>query len=38
MKEFGGYLEFEHYYGREYHKNAIALNTARNCLRYIIKK
>lgn len=38
MKEYGGYLELESYYGKEYHENAIALNTARNCLRLIIRK
>ena len=38
MKEFGGYLELEHYHGIEYHNTAISLNTARNCLRYLIKK
>ena len=38
MKEFGGYLELEHYHGIEYHNTAIPLNTARNCLRYLIKK
>lgn len=37
MKEFGGYLELEHYHGIEYHNTAISLNTARNCLRYLIK-
>lgn len=38
MKEYGGYLELESYYEKEYHENAIALNTARNCLRLIIRK
>lgn len=37
MREFGGYLGFEHYTGREYHENAIALNSGRNCLRYLIR-
>lgn len=36
-KEIGGYIEFEHYNGREYHKDAIKLNCARNCLAYLIK-
>ncbi len=34
--EIGGYLEFEHNYGSEYHKNCIKLNTARNCLKYLL--
>ncbi len=38
MKEYGGYLEFENFGGREYHFNCIALNSGRNCLRYIIRK
>lgn len=37
MKEIGGYLDFERYYGQEFHKNCILLNSARNCLRYLIK-
>lgn len=38
MKEIGGYLQAEQYFGDEYHKKSIALNTARNCLRYLIRK
>lgn len=38
MKEIGGYLQAEQYFGDEYHKESIALNTARNCLRYLIRK
>lgn len=37
MKDIGGYFEFEHYHGKEYHDNCVALNTARNCLRYLIR-
>ena len=37
MKEIGGYLEFERNQGEEFHKNCLALNTGRNCLRYLIK-
>ena len=37
MKEYGGYIEFEHYTGKHYHQNAIPLNTGRNCLRYLIR-
>ena len=37
MKEIGGYLDFEINYKNEYHENAIKLNSARNCLFYIIK-
>lgn len=37
MKEYGGFLELEKNTGREYHDGAVALNLARNCLRYLIK-
>ena len=37
MQEYGGYLQFEQYFGSEYHENAIALNSGRNCLRYLIR-
>lgn len=37
MKEIGGYLELEEAHGTEYHKNAIALNSGRHCLEYLIK-
>ena len=37
MTEIGGYIEFEHYHGKEFHDNAIKLNCARNCLAYLIK-
>lgn len=36
MKEFGGYIEFEHYRSREYHENCIALNCGRSALAYLI--
>lgn len=36
MTEIGGYIEFEHYHGKEFHNNAIKLNCARNCLAYLI--
>lgn len=36
-KEIGGYIEFEHYSGRQLHEDAIKLNCARNCLAYLIK-
>ena len=35
--EIGGYLEFEHYFGQEYHTDCIKLNTARNALKYLIE-
>lgn len=35
--EIGGYLEFERFYGEEYHHGAIRLNLARNALVYLIK-
>jgi hypothetical protein len=37
MKPIGGYFELELNKGEEYHKDAIKLNTGRNCLEYIIK-
>lgn len=37
MKEIGGFLEFEKYDGHEFHENCIALNSGRNCLRYLIR-
>lgn len=36
MKAIGGYPELELRKGVHYHKNAIRLNTARNCLEYIL--
>lgn len=36
MKEIGGFLELESNYGHEFHENCIALNSGRNCLRYLI--
>lgn len=37
MKEIGGYLELEHFYGTMLHEGAIALNCGRNCLAYLIR-
>lgn len=38
MKEIGGYFELEtHMGGSNYHPNAIALNTGRNALEYILR-
>ncbi|WP_028485999.1 hypothetical protein [Thiomicrorhabdus chilensis] len=37
MKELGGYFELELNQGEPYHKNALALNSARNCFKYILK-
>ena len=37
IKEIGGYLELELNKGKHYHENAVYLNTARNCLEYILK-
>lgn len=36
-EEYGGYIEFETYFGTEYHSEAIALNCGRNCLAYLIE-
>lgn len=38
MKEIGGFLEFETNHGHEFHENCIALNSGRNCLRYLIRE
>ena len=35
--EIGGYLEYEQYHGKAYHKECLKLNTARNCLKYLIE-
>lgn len=35
--EIGGYLEFERYSGLEYHTGCLKLNTARNCIKYLIE-
>lgn len=38
MKEnIGGYFEFESLINQPYHKNALKLNSARNCLVYLVK-
>lgn len=37
MKPIGGYFSLELPNGEEYHKDAIRLNTGRNCLEYILK-
>lgn len=37
MSEYGGFIDMEHYFGGEYHKNAIRLNSGRNCLAYLIE-
>ena len=36
MEAIGGYFELELHKGEEYHKDAISLNTARNCFEYIL--
>lgn len=37
MKEIGGYFSLECGHTASYHKNAVALNSARNALRYVIR-
>lgn len=37
-KEYGGYIEYEHYSGAEYHSGMVTLNCGRNCLAAIILK
>lgn len=36
-EEIGGFFELETYNGKELYNNAIRLNNARNCLRYVIR-
>lgn len=36
-KPIGGYFELELHKGEHYHKNAIRLNTARNCFEYVLR-
>ena len=37
MKEIGGFLELELNHGPEFHERGIALNSGRNCLRYLLR-
>lgn len=37
MKELGGYFELELSKGKNYYSDVISLNSARNCLRYLIR-
>lgn len=37
MKEYGGYIELDHYTGKMLHDKALALNSGRNCLAYLIR-
>lgn len=37
MKEIGGYIELDAARGQEYHNEAVALNSGRHCLEYLIK-
>jgi hypothetical protein len=37
MKELGGYFELELNKGEHYHRYALALNSARNCFKYILQ-
>ena len=38
MREIGGYFELELGCGKELYTDEIRLNSARNCLRYLIRK
>ncbi len=35
--EIGGYFELEHFFGEVYHEDAIALNSGRACLEYLLE-
>ena len=36
-EEIGGYMDMEEFYGKEYHNEAIKLNSGRHCLEYLIR-
>lgn len=36
-REIGGYLELERFGGRPYHEGAVALNSGRGCLAYLVE-
>ncbi len=36
--EIGGFPSMEHYHGNEYHEGALALNTARNAMEYVLSQ
>lgn len=38
MREIGGYFELENFVQNEYYKDLLSFSSARNCLRYVIKK
>jgi hypothetical protein len=38
MKEIGGYLEFERFYGSEYYEDLLRFDSVRTCLLFIIKQ
>ncbi len=37
MKEIGGYIELDQFCGEEYYGDAVALNSGRHCLEYLIR-
>lgn len=37
QKEYGGYIEFEHFHGKEFHEGALRLNSGRHGLEYLIR-
>ena len=38
QKEYGGFIELEHCHGHMLHEDGIKLNSAQNCLRYLIRE
>lgn len=38
MKEYGGYIELDEFYGTEYYENCLSFNSGRSCLGYLIEK
>lgn len=38
MKEIGGFIELEHYFGAHYHRGCLRFNSARNALRFLIRR
>ena len=37
QKEYGGYIEFEYFHGKEFHEDAVKLNSGRHALEYLIR-
>mgnify|MGYP000874760978 CR=1 FL=1 len=38
QKEYGGYMEMEHFHGKEYHMTPFRFNTAHHALRFLLRE